>query len=205
MSLWILFTTSFLVGFSGAMMPGPMLTATLGESLRRGFRAGPLIVLGHGLIEGVLVIALAAGIGPFLTAPGVTRIIALVGGTVLILMGLHMAFQGRNLQLDVPTKDSIADVAGPVLAGIWTSASNPYFFIWWATIGLSFITDARPSGAHAVGVFYAGHILSDLVWFSFVAWMAAKGRRLLPDRAFRCLVMVCGLILVGLGAWFILA
>jgi threonine/homoserine/homoserine lactone efflux protein len=157
------------------------------------------------LIEGALVIALAAGIGPFLAAPGVTRIIALVGGSVLILMGLHMAFQGRKLQLDIPTKDSIADVTGPVLAGIWTSASNPYFFIWWATIGLSFITDARTSGAHAVGVFYAGHILSDLVWFSFIAWMAAKGRRFLPDRVFRSLVMVCGLSLVGLGAWFILA
>jgi threonine/homoserine/homoserine lactone efflux protein len=204
MSLWLLFSTSFLVGFSGAMMPGPMFTATVSESLRRGFRTGPLVVLGHGLIESLLVLALAAGIGPFISTPAVTRVIGLMGGAVLVLMGLQMALQGRKLTLAMQTDEHIAEVVGPVLAGVWSSASNPYFYIWWATIGLSFITEARLTGAHAIGIFYAGHLLSDFVWFGFVAWMIARGRRFFSDRLFHAGIITCGIALIGLGGWFIL-
>ena len=58
-SLWFLFWSAFLVGFSGAMMPGPVLTATISEVMKRGFKAGPLIVLGHALLEIVVLVARA--------------------------------------------------------------------------------------------------------------------------------------------------
>jgi len=52
--------TSFIVALSGALMPGPLLTLTVGEAARRGFWAGPLIIVGHALLE----LALAYGGGP---------------------------------------------------------------------------------------------------------------------------------------------
>ena len=57
----IIFLTSLAIGFSGAVSPGPLLTYTITESLKKGFIAGPLISVGHALIELVLVIVFALG------------------------------------------------------------------------------------------------------------------------------------------------
>lgn len=98
MELWTIFLTSLGVGFSGAMMPGPLLTVTIGETLRRGFVAGPLIVLGHAILEILLVVLLVLGVAQFLALPQVHTFIALVGGAFLVYMGWSMfrdAWRGR--------------------------------------------------------------------------------------------------------------
>ncbi|MDD4550373.1 MAG: LysE family transporter, partial [Syntrophomonadaceae bacterium] len=88
MQIPALFVTAFIVGLSGAMMPGPLLTLTITESARRGFIAGPLIVLGHAILELILVLALLAGAAVYLSQPGVTRIISILGGGFLIYLGI---------------------------------------------------------------------------------------------------------------------
>jgi threonine/homoserine/homoserine lactone efflux protein len=80
MEITFLFTTAFIVGLSGAMMPGPLLTADIYSSAERGFWAGPLLVLGHGLLELALIMALLAGAASFLVRPAVATVIALAGG-----------------------------------------------------------------------------------------------------------------------------
>ena len=59
MVLWGMFFKSFLIGFSGAMVPGTMLGVTIDGSLKKGWKAGPLIVLGHGILEILLIIVIA--------------------------------------------------------------------------------------------------------------------------------------------------
>ncbi len=43
-TLWVIFTTAFLIGLSGALLPGPLLTVAISESARQGFWTGPLLV-----------------------------------------------------------------------------------------------------------------------------------------------------------------
>ncbi len=72
MNSWILAgvaSTSFIVALSGALMPGPLLTVTVGEAARRGFWAGPLIMVGHSLLELALVLLLLVGLGAWLNQP----------------------------------------------------------------------------------------------------------------------------------------
>jgi threonine/homoserine/homoserine lactone efflux protein len=76
-ALFGIFLTSFMIAFSGALMPGPFLTATISESSKRGFYAGPLMILGHGILELALVVALIMGLAPLLTSDTVFGIIAL--------------------------------------------------------------------------------------------------------------------------------
>lgn len=85
-----IFATSFVVSLSGALMPGPLVTLTVRESLRRGFWAGPIVALGHGLIELLLVVGMALGLKQFLDEGPFTAAVALVGGAFLLWMGYHM-------------------------------------------------------------------------------------------------------------------
>ena len=87
--LLFLFWGAFVVGFSGAMMPGPVLTATISEVLKRGWRAGPLIVLGHALLEIVILVCVVAGLEKFLRRDVVIGILGLAGGAILVLMGIE--------------------------------------------------------------------------------------------------------------------
>ncbi|MCJ7662738.1 MAG: LysE family translocator, partial [Desulfobacterales bacterium] len=73
--------SSFLVGLSGALMPGPVLTVTIAEATRRGFWAGPLIVLGHGIIEFTLFVALVLGLGSVLKHDLVFGVVG-IGGAI---------------------------------------------------------------------------------------------------------------------------
>lgn len=92
-----LFSTAFLVAFSGAMMPGPLLSVTIAHSLQSGFVAGPLISFGHGLMEILVIIALLVGLGQVLEQEAVAAVVALGGGLVLAWMGLGMvALVGHN-------------------------------------------------------------------------------------------------------------
>ena len=84
------FVGSFILALSGALMPGPLLTVTVAESARAGFRAGPLLITGHAALEFLLVIAIVLGLGPFLKSPPVMGVIALVGGGILLLSLIHI-------------------------------------------------------------------------------------------------------------------
>lgn len=214
MDLAPLFATAFVVGLSGAMMPGPLLTVTIAESARRGWRAGPLIILGHGLLEGILVLVLAVGFAAVLTRHGVTAAIAVLGGGFLVYMGYGMvrdAWYGR-VALPAPSAGAGNPTPPaetrqgrglhPVLAGVLISLANPYWSLWWATVGLHYINMAARRGSVGLGVFFTGHILADLAWYCLVAVAVAAGRHLFPAVVYRGVLVACGLFMVGLGLYF---
>ena len=199
-SLLEIFVTSFGVGLSGALMPGPVLTVTIAEATRRGFWAGPLIVLGHGIIEFSLFIALVLGLGELLKHNLVFGIVGISGAIVLIWMGVGMVRGVKEATLKLELKEG--ERSRPVLAGLLTSVSNPYFIIWWATIGLSYIAFSQQYGIMGLGSFYSGHIMADVVWYFAVAAAVTVGKNIMDDRTYRWIIGLCGGFLVCLGLYF---
>jgi len=195
-------TTAFGIGLSGAVMPGPVLAVTITHAARQGFKAGPLIVLGHALLEAALILALVAGLGPFLTKPLISGVIAGAGALILLWMGAGMLRSLPGLRLDLSS--GAATSAGPVRDGVLLSLANPYWTIWWATVGLGLIAMAMESGLGWWGllIFWLGHISSDLAWYSFVAAVVSKGRRFINDKIYRVVVGVCAVFLVGIAVYF---
>lgn len=241
-AIFAIFATSFVVSLSGALMPGPLFTLTVRETLRRGFWVGPIVTLGHGLIELVLVIGLALGLSELLGEEGpATAVIAFLGGLFLLWMGYQMIrsaprsrFEPANAAVPEahdpsPSRPAtfvsgyrqglMAAVAGSdtrtasrglapmaailVPAGILVSVSNPYWVIWWATIGTAYISESLEEGAVGVTSFFSAHILSDLAWLCLVAFVLATGRRLMSHSVYRGILMMCGLFLLVLAVWFI--
>ena len=90
MDWWLLAgvpVTSFIVALSGALMPGPLLTLTVGEAARRGFWAGPLIIVGHALLELALVLLILAGVGVWLHRPLVLGLVGVLGAGYALVDG----------------------------------------------------------------------------------------------------------------------
>lgn len=201
-----LFLTAFVVGLSGAMTPGPMLTATIAESARRGFRAGPLMVLGHAILELVLILALLKGLSNFLTRESVTNVIAVLGGGFLLFMGFTMTRDGVQGRLSITNLEANGFRGirfHPVVTGILLSLGNPYWVIWWATVGLNYITLAFKNGPVGITAFYTGHIMADFLWYSAVSMAIAGGRRFFTQGVYNFILGACGIFLLGLGGYFI--
>jgi len=201
LALIAIFLGSFGIAFSGAMMPGPLLTVTVSESARRGWVAGPLIVLGHSILELALVIALVLGLQPFLTHDTVTGTISLAGGGILIWMAVGMFRSLPSLSLSQDTQT--ANRGNAIIAGILMSLANPYWTIWWATVGLALLINSREAGLLGIAVFYTGHILADFVWYAAVSVTVGSGRSFMTDRLYRGTIGVCGVFLVVFACWFL--
>ncbi len=206
MSVTALFITAFMVGLSGAMMPGPLLTAAIAISAQRGFWAGPLIVLGHAILEFLLILALLAGLSAVITKTAVSMTISLVGGVFLLYLGFTMLRDTLAGRVSIEAA-SVAENAGqlmhPVPVGIFVSLSNPFWIIWWATIGLSYLTLAMKNGPIGIAAFYSGHISADLLWYSIISGLVAGGKRFINQKFYNLILALCGLFLIGLGIYFI--
>ena len=200
-----IFTTSLFVGFSGALMPGPLLTVVISGSARRGFWEGPALVLGHAVAEALIVAALVAGLSRLLKRNLVAGLIGLLGGAFLLWMGsdiVRSAWWG-TVSLEQVTGAEAGLQLGPIITGIVVSISNPYWVLWWATVGASYVALSLARGPLGLGSFYFGHILSDLSWYSLVALLIARGKTLLSQPVYRLILLVCGTFLIALSVYFI--
>ena len=227
-ALAAIFGSSFLVSLTGALSPGPLTTLAVREGVRRGFWSGPLLAMGHGAIELALVVGLALGLNQVFDNDAVAAAIALVGGLFLLWLGWQVVRTAPRQELAItPASPSEASSATPRLPahgeaspaaprvhslraagalatmGVAMSLSNPFWFVWWASIGSAYIVQALDQGAAGVASFYGGHVLADLGWLSLIAFALTTGRRLMTRWAYRSVLMGCGAFLLGLGVWFL--
>ena len=184
-------------------MPGPLLTVTISESSRRGFITGPLLIAGHALLELALVIALLLGLAPFFKLPAVFVFTALTGALILFWMAFNMF---RSLPtMSISWEEYKTKRNHPIVSGIIMSIANPYWIIWWATIGLGYILYSWQFGFWGIAVFFVGHTLADLAWYSLIAAAVSGGRHFLTDRLYRGLIAACAAFLVLFAFYFIYA
>ncbi len=204
MELAALFFYSFGVGFSGAMMPGPLLAVDIAETPRHGWKTGPVLCVGHAIAEVAVVVVLSLGVAAAAGEPIVARTIGVVGGLALVLMGGSMAYDTLRQRISYEG-DAEGKPAGLKLAGkgITASLSNPYWFVWWVTVGLALLVKGQEFGIFGAVVVYFGHILSDFVWYTIVSILLWKGRKLFMGTGLKVLLLLCAAFLLYLGGSFI--
>ncbi len=222
-ALAAIFGSSFLVSLTGALSPGPLTTLAVREGVQKGFWAGPALAAAHGAVELALVVGLALGLNQILERDVATAAISLVGGLFLLWLGLQVIRLAPRQELQIVRQAREGSLAGPAsspeasaeeapslggaaalaVAGLAVSVSNPFWVAWWATVGTAYIVKALDQGAAGVASFYSAHFLTDLAWLSLIAFVLASGRRIMSRGAYRAVLMVCGLFLLGLGGWFL--
>jgi threonine/homoserine/homoserine lactone efflux protein len=201
---------AFVVGLSGAMSPGPYLTVTIARTVQKGPLSAGLMLVGHALLEATLLIGFAFGLETFLQQPTVTIVMAVLGGAVLLWMGyglLSGAVRGtivRDLEVaEHPEDMTRSSHAGSIAHGAIVSLSNPYWTLWWATIGVKLAGDGLAIGPIGVVAFFIGHQLADISWYAFVITAVAKGKDLLTPLVYRRIMGVLGVALLYIGLRFV--
>jgi threonine/homoserine/homoserine lactone efflux protein len=199
--------SAFAISLTGAMSPGPLTTLAITEGARRGRWAGWWLSAGHGLIEGSLVVAIGLGLGSFLKQPMVGAFVGVGGGLFLMWMGWGLvsgAWRGQlSLQAATTAEAPAVTRLGLVPAGVALSLSNPYWSLWWGTVGAGLILTALEWGALGLVIFYLVHWLTDLVWLNLMSFLTASGRGLMNERIYRGVLMTCGLFLSGFSVYFV--
>jgi threonine/homoserine/homoserine lactone efflux protein len=188
----------FVISLSGVLAPGPVTTATIAMGARNRY-AGFLVAVGHGMVELPLAILITLGLGKVFQSSTAQFLIGLVGGVILVWMAIQML---RSLAPD-PVAPGAAAKAGPLYAGILLTAGNPYFLLWWATVGLKMATDARQLGLWTFALFALVHWLCDAGWLLVLSWASFKGTTLLGPSRQRIVLALCAVAMAVFGAKFI--
>jgi threonine/homoserine/homoserine lactone efflux protein len=227
MNLLLFLFQVFVISISGAMQPGPV-TATAITMGARNRWAGVLLAVGHGIIEFPLMLLIILGLGSLFQKPATQITIGLIGGLVLIYMAYSM-FKSASASvipaqpvLSLPKEAAQSPKGGihsspssttqhstlntkssPVLAGILLTASNPYFLIWWATVGLALATRATQFGLHAFVLFAVTHWLVDLLWVTALSFAAFHGTSLLGPKSQTIILKFCAAAMLLFALFFL--
>jgi threonine/homoserine/homoserine lactone efflux protein len=186
-----------LISLSGVMAPGAVTVVVVGHGARSP-RAGALVALGHGVVEFPLMVLIVLGLGPFLERPLVSGIIGVAGAAVLFWMGAGLLRSiGRGQRTSVRKESS------PFVAGILMTAANPYFLVWWATVGATLVFRAWEFGIWQFAVFAVVHWSLDFGWDYFLSAASYRGVNVMGERFLRAVSLVAGILLVGFGAKFL--
>ena len=198
MSLLFFLVQVFVISFSGAMQPGPVSATVITMGARNRY-AGALLAIGHVIIEFPLMVLIILGMGKLLQSEKTQIVIGLAGGAFLLLMAaqMMMSIRSKTNQQTKVFKDR------PVLAGVILSASNPYFLIWWATVGLALATRATQWGMWAFALFAVVHWSVDLMWLQILSWVSFKGSKVFGPRGQRTVILICALALLAFGLIFV--
>ncbi|MBI4280344.1 MAG: LysE family transporter [Armatimonadetes bacterium] len=202
--------TWWAVSLSGVLMPGPISAMAVSEGARRGFVAGPLITAGHAVSELLMLVALAVGMNHLLQRPAVAGVVGLLGGVVLAWMGWGIVEAARRAALSPGTAAGPGGTATAgmelVRAGILTTLGNPYWLLWWVTVGASYYVLFSRFGVVAlVLLFFVGHIALDLGWTSLLAFVVGAGRGRIPAGVYRAVLGVCGVFVIAMSAYFLIS
>jgi len=188
----------FVIGLTGALAPGPTLVATINASINGDWTTGLKVSLGHAIVELFLVILILFGLATI--ALPYTSAIAGIGGAALIAFGALTITGSRKATMSTSMAKTVAN---PYLAGLVTSVANPYFWIWWLSIGSAMVIAGLEGGLLLAGAFMIGHWTADTVWLTLVSTGISKGRTILPDTAYRKIMVLCGIFLIFFGFYYI--
>jgi len=178
------------------MIPGPVFAVTVAKGYNDK-KAGFMVAVGHGVVEFPLMFLIYLGFASFFASDFLRQVISLIGGFMLIYMGFSMF----KLKMNFGNNKSVEHSS--LVAGIVTTGANPYFFLWWATIGLTLIVNSMFFGFIGFLIFIVVHWLCDAGWYTLLSYSIFKSKKLLSEKLSRIIFAACALILILFGLWFI--
>ena len=198
MALALFLIQVFIISISGAMQPGPVTATAITMGVRNRW-AGSLLAVGHGIVEFPLMVLIIFGLGTIFQKTSAQIAIGIMGGLIL----LYMAYGMFKTASHPVSTEAVASKDKPVWAGIIFTISNPYFLIWWATVGLGLATSATKLGLHAFVLFAVVHWLVDFMWVTALLFASFHGTTLFGPKVQQRVMQVCAGAMLFFGLFFL--
>ncbi len=192
--------TVVIISVSGVMSPGPLFVANIFYGVKGGASAGLKMSCGHTVVELPLIIFLGFSALSLETFPQFRVIIAVLGA-----IGLFV-FAGIQIKSVFKSKSTLVNQTkyGPFLGGILFSALNPFFIIWWFTIGFKLISDSLVLWSFwGIAILFAFHIWMDYTWLTSTAYLSNRSSRFLSNKNYRFFIFGISIVLIYFGITFI--
>jgi threonine/homoserine/homoserine lactone efflux protein len=214
---------------SGVLSPGPLFLANLVYGSNQGYYAGIKIANGHMIVELLLIILLSSslfGFSFFTAGPAALRIVGMIGGIAIIVFAMAQILniiKKAGYTADVMNKNNIHDIGykstyfflldkigrkltlGPLMVGMIFTAMNPFFVIWWLTVGIKLISDTIYLFGIVEGVFllFLFHIWMDYAWLALTAYLISKGWSIVKMRSYHLFMVCINIVLISYGFYFL--
>jgi threonine/homoserine/homoserine lactone efflux protein len=192
------------ISASGALSPGPLSAAAMINGARWSWRAGLRMAAGHMTFELPFVVAIGMAAYELRWALGLPAVRyglgALMGAFIAyfsattILDGLRYLRGRQAAQVDPPA-------SGPYFSGLALTALNPFFLLWWLTVGMALVELASAMGLLlGYAVMYPSHVWMDFAWLTLLSSLGHQGRRL-SGRGYGALLVALAAVMAVAGAY----
>jgi len=204
----------FVLSLTGALAPGPLSAAVIQHASKRGRLHGMLPMVGHALVELVIITAIILGVNSAVLDP-YTDFLMGFGGVIIILFGLVALRDFKQVSETKVEQDLTASsVLEATTQGALVSIFSPYFILWWIAAGFTAITYLLEYVQWSVGavliagiLIYFTHISTDFIFGAFLSVGATYGsKKAQVDSKVGRLNLVnigIGVFQVALGIFFI--
>lgn len=189
-----------LINLASLVPPGPYTFVIIQYGRNKSGRSAMLFITGSFIADLLLVLLLYFGLTPFLKNPLVGSFSSIVGGIFLSWLGIQILKNNNVSQLKA--NDNFLN-KGPLMTGFLVAIMHPAYWIWWGTIGVSYLTQALKFSVIGIGAFLTALILPTYGWFGFLYLAIAKGRKWISDKVFYKINIICGISLIGFSFWFL--
>lgn len=194
--------TVILITASGALTPGHLFFVTVSHGARSGAKSGLVFSIAHTLVEFPLVTLLACGLLTVANEPIVKLAVGVAGGMVLLVFGAMKIRDSLTFKFDNTKSERVAS-RNLLLIGLAFTGLNPFFVVWWLTVGANLILLSFEFASLGGVVFmYVCHVWMDYVWLTSVAHFAKRGMNVVGFKWYRFIMMIFGAILIYFGLTF---
>ncbi len=199
--------SAFIVTFATVVFPNPSTLAAGRATLIGGTRAAAAFLSGVLALDAIVFLVLVFGLHPVLINVGIAHVLPPIAGVALVIAGLVMVLGSRR---DVRESDATAVASappsgpalrGPFLTALAVNAANPGFWLWWTTVGTSFIHAARHWGDMGLTLLLLAFLCGTASWYIPLLWALHRGRDIFPAKFQRRLLAWFGVALVAFGIY----
>jgi threonine/homoserine/homoserine lactone efflux protein len=191
---------------SGALAPGPLFFTNITHGTKSGAKGGLAFSVGHTVFELSLVVFLAVTLHAVISQLSIIElVVGLIGGFALLVFGFLQIREALRAKTAVENERRFSS-KNPLLLGTLFTGLNPYFIIWWLTVGLTLIVNALAIASFiGVIIMYIAHVWMDYAWLIGTAYLAKKGTNLTGRKGYRLIMIVFGAILIYFGLYYLIS
>ena len=177
-------------GLTGGLLPGPLLTAVLSQTMRHGAREGVRTSFAPLLTDGPIIAILLLFLHDLTRARPLLGAFALAGSLYL----LWMAWESWTTK--PPVGEVSAEEPRSLLRGALVNFANPNVYLFWVTVGVPTLTKAWSASPFAAVLFVIVFFVCLVGSKIAIVLLVARSRALLAGRWYRMSMRVLAAMLV---------